>query len=56
MRDMNLLHPHTIVLHPDFKKLEDWVLSIPKLFKNREGELIYKGRNELRAFAHQGTR
>ena len=50
---MNLLHPYTIVLHPDFRELEDWILSIPQLFARGEGEIIYKGRNELRAFSHQ---
>jgi hypothetical protein len=53
---MNLLHPYTLVVHPDFKELKDWILSIPKLFTNGDGEIIYKGRNELRAFSHQGTR
>ena len=53
---MNLLHPYTLVVHPDFKELKDWILSIPQLFTNGDGEIIYKGRNELRAFSHQGTR
>ena len=53
---MNLLHPHTLVLHPDFQSWKEWVLSIPQLFQKGEGEVIYKGRNELRAFTYQGQR
>ena len=53
---MNLLHPHTLVLHPDYQSLYGWMLSIPERFKKGEGEVIYKGRNELRAFTYQGTR
>ena len=52
---MSLFHPRTIVLHPDYKDLKDFVLSIPEKFKNDEGTIVYKGRNELRLFKHNGV-
>ena len=51
---MKLLHPHTLVLHPDYQTLKEWILSIPQLMKKGEGKTIYKGRNELRLFTFQG--
>ena len=53
---MRLFHPHTLVLHPDFQALEEWMRSIPLRFQNGEGTVIYKGRNELRLFTQQGYR
>lgn len=34
--------------------MEDFVKSLPNLFESGEGKIIYKGRNELREFYHQG--
>ena len=52
---MSLIHPHTLVVHPDFQSLKEWILSIPQLFLEGKGKVIYKGRNELRTFSHQGV-
>lgn len=53
---MNLLHPRTLVLHPDYKNLEAFMLSLPERFKNGEGTVIHKGRNELRTLEYNGQR
>lgn len=39
-----------VVIHPEYKKLEDFVLRLPNLFNN-EGEVIYTGRNILKRYA-----
>jgi tRNA A-37 threonylcarbamoyl transferase component Bud32 len=36
-------------LHPDYAHLASFVQTLPAIF-NREGEVIYKGRNEIRVF------
>ncbi|MDE5678472.1 MAG: hypothetical protein K2G02_06255 [Phocaeicola sp.] len=48
------LHPHTWVIHPDYKELEEFVLSVPERFRRNEGTIIYKGRNELRKMEYNG--
>lgn len=53
---MNLFHPCTLVLHPDYKELEAFMLSIPRRFKNNEGTVIHKGRNELRTMEYDGRK
>lgn len=53
---MNIFHPRTLVLHPDFKHLESFILSIPERFKANEGKVIHKGRNELRTLEYDGVR
>ncbi|WP_085537277.1 glycosyltransferase family A protein [Massilibacteroides vaginae] len=47
---VNILHPQKTVIHTDYKELENFVYSIPTLFRKGNGERIYKGRNELRLF------
>lgn len=44
----DILAHRTLVLHPDFKGFEEFMHSIPQMFASGEGEIIYKGRNELR--------
>lgn len=40
-------------IQPAYAHLKEWVLELPALFEQEKGELIYKGRNELRKF-HAG--
>ena len=50
--------PHTtLVIHPKYrtKTYVDFMFSLPNLFLHQEGEIIYKGRNELRRFNIEGT-
>jgi len=42
-----------IEVHPDFKELETFISDLPESF-DREGQCIYKGRNELREFNVNG--
>lgn len=53
---MSLLHPTTIVLHPNFKQLESFMRSLPERFQRNEGTLIHNGRNQLRTIEFEGTR
>lgn len=46
----NIFHPQKVVIHSNYKELENFVYRIPTFFKNECGECIYKGRNELRLF------
>lgn len=51
---MSIFHPQTLVLHPDFKHLENFVRSMPERFENEEGKIIHKGRNLLRTIEYEG--
>ncbi|MBQ9077186.1 MAG: hypothetical protein IJY31_05020 [Muribaculaceae bacterium] len=51
---MNIFHPRTLVLSPEFSHLEEFMLTIPERFRNNEGTVIHKGRNELREFKING--
>ncbi len=44
----------TLVLQPEYEGLRDFVCSIPERFASGEGEVIYKGRNELRKMTCDG--
>ncbi|MBQ8282801.1 MAG: hypothetical protein IJZ01_04450 [Paraprevotella sp.] len=48
------LSHRTLVLHPEYKAMEDFMQSLPERFVAGEGELVYKGRNELRRFIYKG--
>lgn len=48
------LRPAVVVTHSDFENLEPFVWSLPRLFREEQGKLIYKKRNELREFTWQG--
>lgn len=53
---MNLFCNHIeIQLHPSFHHLHDFLLSLPKMFENKEGTLIHNGRNQLRCIQYKGT-
>ena len=45
---------HTLLVHPQFQELSTFVASIPSRMERGEGEVIYKGRNELRKMEYQG--
>ena len=51
-----LFNHETLVLHPDCTDLEDFVRSVPELFRRKEGRVIHQGRNELREFEYKGKR
>lgn len=53
-RITDIFHPRTIVIHPDFEKLRDFVASLPERFRRNEGTVIHKGRNELRKIEYDG--
>ncbi len=38
-----LFHPGTLVIHPDFKNLEEFIVSIPERFQRNEGTVIHQG-------------
>lgn len=52
---MSLFHPTTIVLHPNYSFLEDFMLSLPERFERQEGTLIHNGRNQLRTITYKGV-
>ena len=52
---MGLLNHRTLVLHPDYTELADFLQSLPERFARGEGTLIHNGRNQLRRITYQGT-
>ena len=44
-----------IIINPEYSYLESYIRELPDSFKN-EGELIYKGRNELKVFEINGKK
>lgn len=51
---MSILNHKTLVLHPKYRNLRTFLLSLPDRFKNSEGVVIHKGRNELRRITYEG--
>lgn len=50
-----LLHPTRMVVSDEQDEaLKGFVRSLPMLFRTNQGTLLYKGRNELRVFVHEG--
>ncbi len=47
---------NTVVIHPDYCHLEEFIRSVPNRFASGEGTVIYKGRNELRTMEHEGRK
>lgn len=43
-----------MTIHNNFRDIQEYIASIPSLFEKGEGDVIYKGRNELRSFKYQG--
>lgn len=54
MNQTHLFHPRTLVVHPDFEPLKEFVASLPERFRRGEGTSIHKGRNELRRMEYEG--
>ena len=52
---MGLLNHRTLVLHPDYAGLADFLQSLPERFARGEGTLIHNGRNQLRRIRYEGT-
>lgn len=50
----SISHPHTVVVHPDYRSLIPFIESLPVRFARGEGVLVYKGRNELRRLEEGG--
>lgn len=48
------LHPDTLVVHPDYAHLAPFLRSLPQRMARGEGEVIHRGRNELRIMHHDG--
>lgn len=44
----------TLVVHPQFKDVEEFLASLPERFLRQEGTVIHKGRNELRRMSYGG--
>ena len=49
-----LIHPRVVCVNEVYEELTYFVKVMPRLFRYEKGELIYKGRNELRAFHYKG--
>lgn len=45
----------TLGLARGCEAMADFVISLPERFERGEGEVIYRGRNELRAFTYEGA-
>ena len=52
---MTLWNHCTLVLHPGYEQLHDFMLSLPQRFAQGDGQLIHNGRNQLRRISYQGT-
>ena len=48
------LHPDTLVVHPDYAHLAPFLRSLPQRMARGEGEVIHRGRNELRIMHYDG--
>lgn len=49
-----IFHPRVVFVNEAYKDLGDFVKALPIHFKNGDGKVIYKGRNELREFNYKG--
>ena len=50
-----VLHPRQAYVHPNYQYLHDFIKTLPIHFRNNNGKIIYKGRNELREFKINDT-
>ena len=51
---MNYWNHRTLVVHPSFEELSDFMLSLPQRFEQHEGVLIHDGRNKLCRLTYGG--
>ena len=49
-----LFHPRTLVIHPDFKNLEEFIVSIPERFQRNDCEVSSKAVSILCINAQDG--
>ena len=45
-----------IVVSPEYQSLSEWLVQVPRLFADNQGEVLYKGRNEIRLFEVEGVK
>jgi serine/threonine protein kinase len=45
-----------IVVSPEYQSLSEWLVQVPRLFDDNQGEVLYKGRNEIRLFEVEGAK
>ena len=51
---MSIFNHRTLVIHPDFGDLKDFMLSLPQRFARGEGVIIHDKRNQLRRMSYGG--
>lgn len=39
-----------LIVSPEYQSLSEWLAQVPRLFDDNQGELLYKGRNQIRLF------
>lgn len=49
-----IFHSRVVFVDKEYEDLKSFVKVLPVYFKNGEGKVIYKGRNELREFHYKG--
>ena len=52
---MTFFNHCTLVLHPKYRSLQAFMLSLPTCFQQGKGTLIHNGRNQLRRITYEGT-
>lgn len=45
-----------IVICPEYQYLSNWIHQIPRLFATGDGDLLFKGRNQVRLFEVEGKK
>ena len=45
-----------VVVCPEYQSLNEWLLQIPRLFSDNQGELLFNGRNQIRLFEVNGEK
>ena len=45
-----------VVANPEYQSLSEWLVQVPRLFADNQGEVLYKGRNEIRLFEVEGAK
>ena len=45
-----------VVVSPEYQSFKEWLLQVPRLFDDNQGELLYRGRNQIRLFEVGGEK
>ena len=45
-----------VVVSPEYQSLSEWLMQVPRLFSDNQGELLYRGRNQIRLFDVNGEK